>query len=385
MSHLSSRTLSFGRVLFVISALLLSCAAALPAQESVDDSRVNSDSSQSKNEPLKVVLTGSAPFTDYVEGQKPEGIAVSLWERAAAESGLSYEYSYVPSVREAIRGVSKGDYDLAVGPISMTDERSLIVDFTVPYYVAHVGVVSRDDSISIWGVIKPFLSNTFIIAAGTLFFVLFLFANILWLVERRENELIPDTWLHGVGAGIWLALVTFTTVGYGDIAPATTRGRIVTGLWMLVAMVTASSLTAGIATTFTVVSLSADQIESVEDLHNHDVVCVDGTVFEDFIRVSGGRLHTAPTVAEALKMLESGEVRAFCDDYPVIRHELHKQGKQTEDLTLTELRTRDDYFAFCLRHSRTGLRRQVNTAMLHLRETGFGDTLMAKWGLALKK
>ena len=378
MSHASSRIPFFGRFISVVPALLLLCVAATFAQEITD-------SSQANNEPLRVVLTGSAPFTDYVEGRKAEGIAVSLWERAAAESGLTYQYTYVPSVREAIRGVNKGDYDLAVGPISMTDERSLIVDFTVPYYVAHVGVVSRDESINVWGIIKPFLSNSFIIAAGTLFFVLFLFANILWLVERRENELIPDTWLRGVGSGIWLALVTFTTVGYGDIAPATTRGRIVTGIWMLVAMVTASSLTAGIATTFTVVSLSTDQIESVEDLHNHDVVCVDGTVFEDFIRVSGGRLHTAPTVTEALKMLESGAVSAFCDDYPVIRHELHKQGKLSEDLNLTELKTRDDFFAFCLRHSRTGLRRQVNTAMLHLRETGFSDTLMAKWGLAVKK
>lgn len=55
----------------------------------------------------------------------------------------------------------------------------------------------------------------------------------IYLVEGQSHT---NTNIHSVGDGIWWALVTLTTVGFGDIAPVTTLGRVVGGVLMIAGM-----------------------------------------------------------------------------------------------------------------------------------------------------
>ncbi len=59
-------------------------------------------------------------------------------------------------------------------------------------------------------------------------------------------ELEPSG-VHGFGDALWWALVTVTTVGYGDITPSSTSGRVVAVIVMLVGIAFTSLLTAQIA------------------------------------------------------------------------------------------------------------------------------------------
>ena len=65
------------------------------------------------------------------------------------------------------------------------------------------------------------------------------------------------------GDGIWWALVTITTVGYGDITPLTTLGRVVAGLLMLLGL--------GLIATITAI-VSAKFIQNYVDSHTNDDV-----------------------------------------------------------------------------------------------------------------
>lgn len=58
------------------------------------------------------------------------------------------------------------------------------------------------------------------------------------------------TWLEQYGRGAWWALVTLSTVGYGDVVPVTWMGRLVGSVIILGGVVTLSLLTATIASIF---------------------------------------------------------------------------------------------------------------------------------------
>lgn len=65
--------------------------------------------------------------------------------------------------------------------------------------------------------------------AFLLFVVIFIGSFFIWVFERQHNPDLTSLW-----DAIWLVFVTLATVGYGDVYPVTTEGRIADILTMLV-------------------------------------------------------------------------------------------------------------------------------------------------------
>jgi voltage-gated potassium channel len=61
------------------------------------------------------------------------------------------------------------------------------------------------------------------------------------IIRFVDHENFPS-----VGVGIWWALQTVTTVGYGDVVPKTFAGRTVGGLEMVIGIAFISFVTAGV-------------------------------------------------------------------------------------------------------------------------------------------
>ena len=74
---------------------------------------------------------------------------------------------------------------------------------------------------------------------------------------------ISEPQIKSFGDGMWLALVTITTVGYGDIELSTTIGRFVASALMLLGMGLIASLTAIVSVKF---------IQNFVDHHTNDDV-----------------------------------------------------------------------------------------------------------------
>ncbi|MDA9695803.1 potassium channel family protein [bacterium] len=91
------------------------------------------------------------------------------------------------------------------------------------------------------------------ILAALIFFI-FLFGYLFYISE-------PD--VRNLGDGVWWALVTITTVGYGDITPVTTLGRVVASSLMLLGL--------GLIATITAI-VSAKFIQNFVDHHTNDDV-----------------------------------------------------------------------------------------------------------------
>ena len=65
------------------------------------------------------------------------------------------------------------------------------------------------------------------------------------LMTVADHESFPS-----IGSGLWWAVQTVTTVGYGDDVPATVAGRLVAALVMLVGIGFLTVITAAITSTF---------------------------------------------------------------------------------------------------------------------------------------
>lgn len=76
-------------------------------------------------------------------------------------------------------------------------------------------------------------ATTIVVIAGGL---------LMWLLDHREYP--------SVGRGMWWALQTVTTVGYGDVTPRETAGRIVAAFVMLEGIAFLAIVTAAITSTF---------------------------------------------------------------------------------------------------------------------------------------
>lgn len=87
----------------------------------------------------------------------------------------------------------------------------------------------------------------------------------LYMIELESDG------VHGFGDAVWWAIVTVTTVGYGDITPSSTSGRIVAVIVMLVGIAFTSLLTAQIAAYLT----RQDQDELERDI-DADIARLEG-------------------------------------------------------------------------------------------------------------
>lgn len=325
---------------------------------------------------LRVGVVGSAPFV-VREGGELSGISVGVWKDAARASGWTSKLVALESVPDALDAVARSEVDVLIGPISITAERAERVRFTQPYFESSLGILAGRASSSPFSRIAPFLSRAFAVGVAGLLVVLCAVGALIWLAERKKNpEQFPATPLAGIGNGIWLAVVTMTTVGYGDRAPITLAGRIVAGVWMVVALVTASSLTAGIATALTLAQLSPGRISSAEQLADQRVAAVRGTPGARFAKRMNAILVPVSSLEDGVARVESGDADALVFDRPMLLY--HLQEHPDLDLRVSQASYVPQRYGFAL-PMETELQNDLNVALLRQTESGRVRTIAEEW------
>jgi len=121
------------------------------------------------------------------------------------------------------------------------------------------------------GIARALEENALLFAFGlTVFFGATVVGGLsFYLTERDANEAIAT-----IPDAMWWSIVTLTTVGYGDLTPATGLGRVVAGVLMIAGMVTLA-LFAGIvgsSLVSTVVNLREEQFRMSQFI-DHILVC----------------------------------------------------------------------------------------------------------------
>ncbi len=326
---------------------------------------------------LRVGVSGTAPFV--VESDEDlSGFSVELWRQIGVERGWPFELEVEPNTEALLAQVAAGEVDVGVGPLSITAERQRRVEFTQPYAQSALAIAAPPGSSGLFATVRPFLTTAFLSGAGLFLLILCLVGALFWLTERKRNpDQFPAAPLPGIGNGIWLALVTMTTVGYGDRHPITTGGRVVAGVWMVLSLILGSSLTAFLATALTLLSLDESSIQTADELKGRRVATVEGTTAESFVRAQGARPVLFGTLGEAIEAATKEGADAVVFDRPTLHHEL---GARPEvELVLSDATYDPVGFGFAFPPTALQLRSDANVTLLELSESGRLERLEAAW------
>ena len=325
--------------------------------------------------PLKVGVHGTEPFLQR-RGDIYEGISVDLWQEVAEATGITYEYFPQPDVEASVRAVADGTLDAAIGQITITPQRMSIenIDFTQPYFFANHTILVHQDPPDLLTRIRPFFAWAVLSTIGLLVGVLFVVGNLIWLAERRKNsDQFPRNYFHGVGNGMWLALVTLTTVGFGDLAPMSRLGRGITSVWMVFSLVAVSSITAGLASTFTVsLTHSSKAMISPAQIRGKRVAVITGSSSVATAKAYGGRPISVKTLDKAVDLLIDNKVDGVIFDRPTLRYYLKLNPDQP--LKLAPFNLSRETFGFVLKAD-SPFRRGIDVELLRLYSTGQIDEI----------
>ena len=324
---------------------------------------------------LKVGVSGSAPFVESIDQQT--GISLEIWQSMAGMGDFDYKLISYQDVSDALTDLKDGELDAVVGPISITPDRAKYVRFTQPYYQTGLSIMSRTESPTVLQRLSLLVSKRFFYAVlgflGLLAFVGFLF----WLAERHQN---PDEFssspLKGTGDGMWCAIVTMTTTGYGDIAPRTLNGRVIAGCWMVICIAFATTMVAGISSTLALSASNVKTISKAEELNDQKVAVVKNAPAADFVEKYGAQKDYVATLREGYEALKNNKVEAVVFDRPQMLYFL--QNHKSEDITISSTQYMRQGYGFALPLGAEQLH-PLNIDLLRLQESGRINRIVTGW------
>lgn len=306
-----------------ILALALCGLAAAPASRA-DEGR-----------PLRVAVYDAAPYGTVGRDGLFWGASVDLWRRAAEARHWRYDFVLVGAMDELLGGVAEGRFDAAVGAITITPERLGRVDFSYPTHRSGVAVAVAHRAgllaaFAAYGAVAGQLGTL----VGLMLALLFATGGLIWLFERRagRGQASAETAIGTLHEGLYWAVVTMTTVGYGDKTPKTLRGRAVAVAWMLASLVMVSLLSTSIVAQLTVDHLAGTDDVRRADLDGKRLAAAAGSSGAEYLGSAGLAFTTCPSLAAALDALAEGRADAVVNSVGALDYAVANRARGTAGL-----------------------------------------------------
>ena len=254
---------------------------------------------------LRVAAYDAAPYAARDARGLFWGVSIDLWRRVAEDRHWSYDLTLVASMQDVIGGVAAGRFDVAVGAITITPDRLRQVAFSYPSHRSGVAVaVARRTGLRAllarYGAVAGSLGGLVALMAA----LLLLTGVLIWLSERRRRGAQAGTTSIGtVFEGLYWAVVTMTTVGYGDKAPHTHLGRAVAVAWMLGSLALISLLSTSLVAQLTADRIGDAQPVTLRDLAGLRLAAVEASSGAEFLAEAGLAFQHYPSLDAALAAL----------------------------------------------------------------------------------
>ena len=278
----------------------------------------NNQPEQPKTQPKNVVigLDVATPFVFFEHNKinqesTPVGITVDFINLLAKLNKWNVKFVTSEDIIATDFSISD-DVDIVAGALTITPQRERIVDFSFPYYQAHLGILAR-----------PQQTNAFFWAIFKILTALVGLIVLLYIVGALVNKLDGDVNIKTNHDGAWWALVTFTTTGYGDIIPKTPKGKMIAAIWMIVSMFLLSAFTGYMASGFVLLQEdnNKNEITLQEAVSDYVPITIENTSADTLLTMLDIQHIKIPDINHVRSVLEQIKTGAFVYDYDILRSE----------------------------------------------------------------
>lgn len=302
---------------FILIGILSTQSSHLLAQESDEE----------QERPFTIIVYVGRPW--FYEGSEGNyvGFIADLWQEIAQEMDIEYEIILGTTIPDILNALEEGRADAIIAPVSMTATREDMMDFTYPIIETSAQIALPSDATNSISYIKLIRSSGVLQTIGIATLVLFVMANLLWLAEYRYDESdFSNNYFHGVWEALWWAVVTATTVGYGDITPKRTVGRILGLFWILGSLFFVSVFAAQIVTSIAAQQISASAISGPDDLYGMTVGTIGGATATYLDEKGIDNIVYAYDVL-LFSALENGRIDAVVGEKATLAHYAATEGR----------------------------------------------------------
>jgi ABC-type amino acid transport substrate-binding protein len=313
---------------------------------------------------LLVGVTDAPPFSMKTTDGRWEGLSIELWQAVARELGVEFELQEFDTLGQGLDAIKRGEVDIIL-PLAVTEQREIIMDLSHPFLRSGstIAVAAEPTEHSWLRFAGRLVSLNFLPVIGLLILLALVAGTIVWLFENRRNpEMFGGGTPGGVGHGIWWAIVTLTTVGYGDKAPKTLGGRMVAVIWMFASVILIASFTAAITTSFTVGELRG-KVRGLSDLPGARVGSLAQSESLDFLAKRGISVLPFETSRDGLQAIVDKKIDAFVFNEAVLKHRVRTEFPGRVHVLAG---TFDHYYVSMAVPSGSPLREPLNRALLKI-------------------
>ncbi|XVE53494.1 hypothetical protein DITRI_Ditri03aG0007700 [Diplodiscus trichospermus] len=207
------------------------------------------------------------------------GYCIDVFNAAMAAMPHAVTYEFIPfatpngksagTYNDLIFQVYNGAYDAAVGDTTIVTNRSLYVDFTLPYTESGVSMIVpiRDNqSKNAWVFLKPLTWDLWVTSGCFFVFIGF----VVWVLEHRINEDFRGPPLHQAGTSFWFSFSTMVFAHRERVV--SNLARFVVVIWCFVVLILTQSYTASLTSLLTVEKLQPTVTDINELLNKREKV-----------------------------------------------------------------------------------------------------------------
>jgi polar amino acid transport system substrate-binding protein len=325
-------------------------------------------SAQTAKRKVRVATYNCPPFV-INDNDQFSGISIYLWDKIAEQLGLDYSIEQY-KLKEMLEAVAQGKADVAVSCLSITQEREKIVDLSHSFYETHLAIAVKQHGFL--QTLKNFFYNKrLFIVLGIVVGVAALIGGILYSLEHNINDKLYS--MKNKGGKLMEAFIAgllFVTSGpirYYEFK--TLSGRILTAFLAVGSTVMIASITALLASTFTLDQMHS-KITGPQDLAKVKVGVMEASTSFEYLQEQGINSRTFSDRQELLAALDDGRMDAVVGDDAVLKYKI-KAGQaegRYETLSVLPFVFEKQNYGFALPDESPHLER-LNQALLFVRDT----------------